>query len=262
MATTVSLTQTQIFTALVTVLGTFGLVTDADVAVPIVRGQVNRVPEPNGRDFIVLWPIMRDRLAMNIDIWDDAAMLASITSNVMTVTSVLDGQVRPGRIIFGPGVTSGARVIAQLTGTPGGIGTYSTTAAADVTSRKLAFGEMGAMQETEITVQADVHGPASADNAARLSTLFRDQFGIDAFREHGIGIGLFHIGIDAIGGTPLTPLYTSEPRQIPFDNGEQQVEERWVVDLCMQADVTISFSAQYADDLEVTTTPVETLPVA
>jgi hypothetical protein len=61
-------------------------------------------------------------------------------------------------------------------------------------------------------------------------------------------------------GFALTPLYTSEPRQLVFDNGEQQMEERWVIDLCMQADVAITTTMQFADQLAVTVTPVSTLP--
>jgi hypothetical protein len=46
---------------------------------------------------------------------------------------------------------------------------------------------------------------------------------------------------------------------MPFDNGEQQVEERWVVDLCMQADVTITTTMQFADQLDITLFNVETV---
>jgi hypothetical protein len=182
MPTMISLTETQIFTALRSVLGAFGLApSDPEQPVQIIRGQVNRVPEPARPDFVVLWPITRDRLAMNI--------------------TTYDGAPNPG------------------------------TAAI--------------MQETEVTIQADVHGPFSADNAARIQTLFRDQFAMDAF---------------AASGLPLTPLYTSDPRQMPFDNGEQQVEERWTIDLCMQADVTITVPQQFAITLTGTATPVEALP--
>ena len=55
----------------------------------------------------------------------------------------------------------------------------------------------------------------------------------------------------------LAPLYTSTPRQMPFDNGEQQVEERWVIDLCMQANVTITTTMQFAPALTAITTAVE-----
>lgn len=246
MSGSITLTQTAIFTALVAVLGTFGLTPASGSAVPIIRGQVNRVPEPAGKDFVILWPIARDRIAMNIDTTLDVECVGSITSNVLNVTSIITGPLAVGQIIYGIGVAVNCRIVAQLTGSPGGIGTYSTTTTANVVSKHLYCGTISNMQETEITIQADVHGPASADNAQRLSTLFRDQFAVDAFQTQGL---------------PITPLYTSEPRQIPFENGEQQTEERWVVDLCMQADVAIVTTMQFADKLDITTTPVETLPI-
>jgi hypothetical protein len=35
--------------------------------VVIVKGQANRVPEPAGTDFIVMWPLLRTRLGTNVD---------------------------------------------------------------------------------------------------------------------------------------------------------------------------------------------------
>lgn len=179
MSGNLSLTETQIFTAVRSVLGTFGLL-PANPAQPvaIIRGQVNRVPEPSGQDFLVLWPIARERLGMNVDTWGDP------------------------------------------------------------------WTEISSMQETEVTIQCDVHGPASADNAQRISTLWRDQFAVSAFEDLAL---------------PISPLYTTDPRQMAFDNGEQQVEDRWVIDLCMQADIAVTYPMQFADELEAATTPVETL---
>lgn len=232
---TITLPQAEIFKNLVSVLGTFGLQSTGGAAIPIIRGLVNRVPEPNGKDFIVLWPIARDRLAMNIDTTIDVQATGSITANVLTVTHVTTGPLAAGAI-YGVGVTAGCQIVAQLTGPAGGIGTYSTTATADVASKELYCGTISWMQETEITVQADVHGPASADNAQRISTLFRDQYAVDAFYAQN---------------SALSSLYTSEPKQMSFDNGEQQVEERWVIDLCMQANISIITTMQFADKLSL-----------
>lgn len=245
MSATVSLSQTAIFTALVAVLGTFGLTSSiAGQAVPIIQGQVNRVPEPNAQDFLVLWPIARDRIAMNIDTWQDTSVTGSIADNVLTATAVTNGPAAAGQTLYAPGVTPGCQIVRQLSGVPGGAGTYALTPTAPVSATTIWCGTISALQETEITIQCDVHGPASADNAQRLSTLFRDQFGVSAFEALGVA---------------LSPLYTSEPRQIPFDNGEQQVEERWVVDLCMQADIAVTTTMQFADQFKAATTPVETL---
>jgi hypothetical protein len=54
------------------------------------------------------------------------SMTGSISGNVLTVTAVSTGTLYPGTILTGPaGVASGTQVVAQLTGTIGGIGTYA-----------------------------------------------------------------------------------------------------------------------------------------
>ena len=132
MSSTVSLSETQIFTALRSVLTSFGLVpATVGAQLPILRGQANRVPEPANTDYVEMWPLSRDRLATNIDVVTDVQVTGSITSNVLTVTQVLVGSVGVGLGIFGPGVTLGCVVTQQLTGTPGGIGTYSVTPTAN-----------------------------------------------------------------------------------------------------------------------------------
>ena len=180
MAVTISLTQTAIFQAMMTVLGTMGLV-DANAApCPIIRGQVNRVPEPKNNDFIVIWPILRERLDFNVDSW---------------------------AFVSAPTTTQ-------------------------------------AEQRIKLTFQADVHGPNAADNATKLSTLWRDQFAVSAFQALGVAI---------------SPLYTDDPRQMPFENAEQATEERWVVDLVMQANITITTDMQFANQLLGTVLEVDQL---
>lgn len=90
------------------------------------------------------------------------------------------------------------------------------------------------MQPTEITVQVDFHGAASPDNAQMVTTLFRDAWACAAF---------------AVVGCPVTPLYAGDARQTPFINGENQYENRWSVDVVLQANCAISTSLQFADTL-------------
>ena len=49
----------------------------------------------------------------------------SITGNVLTVTATSTGTIVPGAILTGSGVATGTQVTAQLSGTAGGVGTYS-----------------------------------------------------------------------------------------------------------------------------------------
>jgi len=46
-------------------------------------------------------------------------------------------------------------------------------------------------------------------------------------------------------GLDVFPLYADDPRQMPFVNAENQVEERWVVDVVMQANPTVQTVMQF-----------------
>ncbi len=63
-----------------------------------------------------------------------ASVTASLTSNVLTVSAIGSGTLAPGQIISGGSITAGTYIIAQLTGTTGSTGTYSTSASANQTS--------------------------------------------------------------------------------------------------------------------------------
>ena len=55
------------------------------------------------------------------------SVTASIAGDVMTVSAVGSGTVYAGSTISGTGVATGTMIAAQLTGTAGGVGTYSMT---------------------------------------------------------------------------------------------------------------------------------------
>lgn len=166
----ISLTEEDVFVALTTFLG--------DILpgnIEIVRGQDNRVPEPKGPDFVVITPILRQRLATNIVSTSDGFLTG-------------DAQTRTD------------------------------------------------MQKTQLTIQLDVHGPNSADMAQIVSTWFRSEIASAHFEASGVDV---------------VPLYESDPRQIPYLNGEQQIENRWVVDLVLQANIAIDTTQEFADTLAV-----------
>lgn len=56
-----------------------------------------------------------------------SSVTGSISGNVLDVTAVGSGAVYPGTTISGTDVASGTQIVEQLTGTPGGIGTYSVS---------------------------------------------------------------------------------------------------------------------------------------
>lgn len=167
MAATISLTETQVFT----VLRAFVLAQIA--AVEVLKGQNNRVSMPPKGNFIIMTPMMRERLATNVTAYSD------LKNN----------------------------------------GTRADT------------------QPTRYTVQFDVYGPAATDNAQKLQTLFRSDVACQAFTASGLA---------------MQALYTTDPRQMPFVNGEQQYEDRWTLDIALQINPTVTTPQEFADELAVT----------
>ena len=177
--------QVEVFTALRSFLLGLPLLFDSSQQdiVSVIQGQVNRVPEPTGPDFVVMTPLRAVRLETNIDSF-------------------------AGGTALGPN-------------------TYMTF-----------------MQPTHFTIQLDVHGPFSMDNATIISTMFRDQYAIDAFATANQG--------------DIVPLYADDPRQSPFMNAEDQYENRWIVEANIQVNQLISSVLQQsADQLNATVINVE-----
>lgn len=67
-----------------------------------------------------------------------ASVTASIATTTMTVTAVGSGTLTPGQTISGSGVTAGTKIVKQLTGTPGGVGTYQVDTSQTAASTTIA----------------------------------------------------------------------------------------------------------------------------
>lgn len=229
---TISLTpkQDDVFTVLRSVLTGF-----LPSGIPIVQGQVNRVPEPQGANFVVMWPMRRKRLATNVDGTVDTRFIGSIAGTTLTITTLDYGAVAVGSLIFGVDVAAGTTVTALGTGT-GGVGTYTVSSSQTVASTVMAAGVLNILQPTELTVQLDIHGEEGPNNAQTISTLLRDDYGVQAFL--------------ALGST-VVPLHADDPRQMPFVNAEQQYEDRWIVEVCLQVNETVQVPQQFADAVVV-----------
>jgi len=63
-----------------------------------------------------------------------ASFTASIATTTLTVSAISAGAIFPSMQISGTGVTAGTRIVAQLTGTARGTGTYTVSASQTVTS--------------------------------------------------------------------------------------------------------------------------------
>jgi hypothetical protein len=227
----VNLTETQIFTALQAFL-----LNILPAGIEVVRGQDNRVAEPVGSDFVVMTPLLRERLSTNVNSYVDAVFTGSISGTTLTITAVQQGVLALGNQIFGVGIVAGTMIISQTSGTPGGIGVYVVSNAQTIGSETIAAGIMQSLMPIKFTAQIDVHGPASADNAQIISTLYRDDYAVQQF---------------ASSGFDVVPLYMGEPRQIPYLNGEQQIEERWSIDTVMQCNPIVTTPQDFAAALSV-----------
>lgn len=201
----------------------------------VQQSQANRVAEPIGPNFVLMTPIRRERLATNLDGYRDATFTGSIDGETMTIEAVHEGVLAVGLTMFGTGVLAGTTITAFGTGV-GGVGTYIVAPEQAVAEQTLSAGTVIVLEEAMVTMQLDVHGPASGDNAQVISALFRDPYAVDFFAGRG----------DAI-----SPLHADEPRQLPFVNESQQVENRWVVEAHLQVNASVSLPQQFADAVDV-----------
>jgi hypothetical protein len=88
----------------------------------------------------------------------------------------------------------------------------------------------------QVNLQIDVHGPNSSTYVTIIETLFRDDDSCYFFAGQNSG---------------LTPLYSSDPRQMAFINEGAQAEDRWTIDLSIQANFVVTRPQQFAGELEL-----------
>lgn len=229
---------------LLRMLGNF-LVAILGANVSIVIGQANRVAEPKVPDFVVMTPIRRQRLSTNVDSYADVQFTGAIAGNILTVSAVQFGALAISATLFGAGIVNGTTIASQSSGSPGKVGTYVLSGNPQtVSAETMAAGVNAALQPTQVTVQLDVHGPNGADNAQKISTLLRDNYAVQQFEEQDNAVD-------------VTPLYAEDPRQVPFVNDQNQVEDRWIVEAQLQANQVATVPLQFATAAAVELISVE-----
>jgi hypothetical protein len=96
----------------------------------------------------------------NTAINNTASQIASFngqtSGTTLTVNSMTSGTIRPRQILAGAGVTSNTQIVAQLTGTPGGVGTYSMTASQAIAAEAMttAYSSLSALYELNSYLRA------------------------------------------------------------------------------------------------------------
>jgi len=236
-----SLTEAQIFKA----LGLF-LTAVLPTGTPVFKAMTNRVPEPHETNFVSMTPILRERLETNVDSYDDVLDVQVLTFAALTTIPVVGDTVVNGGATASGVVTAvtatdvTVNTLAQQYFAIGDVVSNTTHAGVVGTMTGLAYGSATSMQPIKMTIQLDVHGPLGGDNAQIISTLLRDTYGVDQF---------------ATSGFDVTPLYASDPKQLPFLNGEEQIETRWVVDAVLQCNPVVTIPQQYGQTATVAVQP-------
>lgn len=173
------MTTTPLFDALFIRLRTF-LLAIVPAGTAVVRGNINRVPQPAG-EHIVITALFERRLRTNVSEYDD------------------------------DGSAGGTRAIEQ---------------------------------GTEFHVQFDYYGATAAEIAARVSTLFRDEYGVDALAPE------------------CAPLYIDDARVMPLVTAEEQYLNRFTSTAVLQYNPVTTIPQQFADEAVAGLVDVETLPVS
>lgn len=102
-------------------------------------------------------------------------------------------------------------------------------------------GSMTLTRPTQWNAQVDCYGDGAQDMALAICIALRSSYGCDALKASG-----------------AQPLYTGDPRQLPFITGEDQYLERWSVDAVLQFNPSITVPQQFADELHVDLVEVDT----
>lgn len=95
--------------------------------------------------------------------WHTGSFTATISGNIMSVSAVATGGLEVGQNIFGTNVASNSVVLAQLSGTAGGVGTYqlslpSTISSSSLTSAVATAVFMATISGTTMTVTSVLSG--------------------------------------------------------------------------------------------------------
>jgi len=117
--------------------------------------------------------------------------------------------------------------------TPIGVHRQATNVDTDTDGWPWYSGTTQSLQSTRLDIRLDCYGPESHDWAAMLSTLWRDQYGVDAL-------------------APIAaPEYADEARQAPFIGGEDQYLERWWLVAALQYNPVVTTGMTFATTIAV-----------
>lgn len=93
---------------------------------------------------------------------ETATFDGTIAGNVLTVSAVVSGTIYPGSTLSNGNIASGTQIVSQLSGTAGGVGTYSLSIPEQtVPAQEATF--VGSISGTTLTVTQVLSGAIAAD---------------------------------------------------------------------------------------------------
>jgi hypothetical protein len=111
-----------------------------------------------------------------------ASFTGSIATTTLTVSAVSAGALFPSMQLTGTGVTAGTRIVAQLTGTTGGAGTYTVSVSQTVSSTAIT----GDLPSKIVVAQSGFY---NAQFSAQFINTTNDVQQIDIwFRKNGVNV--------------------------------------------------------------------------
>ena len=209
--------------------------------VVIQQAQPNRVAEPGAPRFVLMSPPAFKRLETNINSSADSVFTGSIAGPTMTITAVdprfLTAEIGIGTPVLGAGIAAGTAVTAVISGS-GQIGTYTINNPQTFGPGTISCGTTTIQMNVTAAIQLDFHSndPTSGDLANVVSATMRDRFAIDQFANQSPNYG-------------VVPLYADDARQMMFWNYQSQAEFRWLVEVLLQANITVQVSQQFTDSV-------------
>ena len=216
--------------------------------VEIVRAQDNRVPQPRSANFIIFTPLRSTRLATNMTIYTEIQFFGFIDDDVLTVSAFTFGSdLLPNMVVSDMvgDVSPGTTIVNRLTTTGLGTGTFRVSPGGQtIDQRALYSSTRFDLVATEFTVQLDVYGPNAWANVQTLTTYFQSSYGAKALEDLN---------------AEVAPLYCDPARQVAFIDGERQWEDRWMIELALQVNPTLSISQQAATQIDIGLVPTDLL---
>lgn len=93
-------------------------------------------------------------------------------------------------------------------------------------------------------VQLDCYGEGAGDMANIISTVFRSEWACEAF---------------GVTGYMVRPVYSTDPRQTYYIDGESQYGERWTIDVTMLFEDGVGVDMYFFDSATITPTIANTI---